>query len=261
MLMRIRRFNQRGLDKIREVYASIRQTGVMPDQGQRTTILIDGNLTEELRPAASIDPDRRFALSFELGHHLSDAVGAAGLMFRKEEWEWLRFLYLDQICQRNKKGSSWNPPQDEHIAGRRGRHKIRTAYELYEGAKDMDEADKSILSKIPLQQGTSDVWDVIFAVKFPMLQYHEVLWAMTMVYVNEDGALRKGLSSRSPWASRYFPRSLAHNAAYGFDFSFLDRYAVLAMLPKKNFGTLLSKLPRKDRDRVEEARNRLKRVR
>jgi hypothetical protein len=237
--IRVRRFNQQGLTRMREFVDS--QTGV---NGQTVDfkrdlhpILTDASLTLHVPNVVEADADRTFRRRYDLAEYLHGLIPRLGLADPTRDaglWAWLALLWFDQLApvmkgvRRVGEVARWEPQIGN---GRRYyRHFILGPYVVFNvHATNPRRAEVLLSEKVSVT--TSEIYRE--CVESPLVGCGPVMDAIRRLYWDSGlGKLKSGAGSKLPGGSRRLLEVLMQFDRT-FDLHVIKSDHLLTMLPRE----------------------------
>jgi hypothetical protein len=235
--IRIRRFNEQGLARMREFLDS--QTSV---EGQTVDfkrdlhpILTDASLTSHVPNIVEADANRTFRRRYDLAEYLHGLIPKLGLADPTRDaglWAWLALLWFDQLAPASKEGrkvgelAKWVPDYRR----KEYRHLILGPYQIFLAVADSPRRGLALLHNPPHTPG--ELVGQLAATQ-DVAQSKAAIGAATQLYYDMAAQkLAHGAGGSGPGSPRRF-RTILDQLDRTFDLQSITEDRLLALLPKE----------------------------
>lgn len=229
----LRRFNEAGIARFRELLEEIRSEGDADVGG----ILWDDALTEQLSegPVLEIQPfaNRREAGEYlyqvisTVSHDLDDVERDPGL------WAWLAAAYMDHIAPaedgERKLGATarWIPAVGDYQ--KYYRHLLAGPYQIYRAHREDPDRAMVILAT---DVGSPGEAAEQLSARQEILSNGRFLEAATRLYYDEEsGSLKRGSGGKGPGSPRRLAKDMFEQFALTWDFYGMEADEIVSLLP------------------------------
>lgn len=231
--MIVRSFNSAGLEQMRSFLVSLRSSAPAAEFPEH--LLTDPQYSAPVAAAPIVEP-RSFDTRFELAEYLFARLEPAeghNLERDRGMWAWLALFYFESLCGPAKNGTRnpgqiarWIPDTDYR---RYYRHLVAGPWRIYRTYRREPRLAFGLLCTAPHVMG--EVVEQI-AARLELVTNRAVVGAVTRLYVDAHGKLKRGASGKGPGS----PRRLADVIAQ-FDLTY-DLYSMepdelLDLLPEE----------------------------
>jgi len=232
--MRLRRLNDRGLERFGEFLDSQRTDSPQPS---REEILADPGTSEAVEPETEIQL-RTLGTRFQAGEYLHQVLSDAGIPDLERDkglWAWLGLFYFEELCPADGRGrrnpgerARWIPAVSDFR--KYYRHLLAGPYRIYRAHRDNPSRALALLCG-PLHQ-PGDIVEQL-ASRQELVTNNAVMEVATTLYIDATtGQPKRGARGRGPGSARRLADVLNQ-----FDVTW-DLYAMraqdlLAMLPRE----------------------------